>query len=173
MDKVLLALEKQPVGIAHLRRSCPDYVRVIEYDRLPKKGSLAQVFGKRYKALIVLYELHDSKYRQLDGMGHYACILKRGKGYEYFSSYGLPISAEIAQTHSDPKRLHELLGKDVIVNRAKLQSTFKSNTCGRWAYARATLADLPLKKFIDYFGKKIHLNKADDTIALCTIFAIN
>ena len=39
-------------------------------------------------------------------------------------------------------------GKDVLVNRAKLQSKFKANTCG-WAYARATLADLPLKKFIE------------------------
>ena len=63
MQRVLKSLEAEPVGIAHLRRSCPAYVRVIEYDRLPKKGSIAQVFGAKYKALIVLYEFHDSKHR--------------------------------------------------------------------------------------------------------------
>jgi len=172
MQAVLDALAKQPVGIAHLRRSSPGYVRVMEYDRLPKKGSIEQVFGKRYKAVIILYEMHTTKHRRVDGTGHYICILKRGAGsYEYFSSYGLPPLAEMDATKSDD-RLKSLLGSKLLVNRAKLQSKFHSATCGRWAFCRALLANLPLAQFVGFFGKKVQLNKADSLIGLATIFAI-
>ena len=172
MQRVLKSLEAEPVGIAHLRRSCPAYVRVIEYDRLPKKGSIAQVFGAKYKALIVLYEFHDSKHRTEAGKGHYVCICKRKKGVEYFSSYGLPPGAEINATHSDPDRLMSLLGRNYTLNRTKFQAKYHTATCGRWAYARALLADLPLAKFHAYFGKKLVLKDPDAVVALATIFSI-
>ena len=172
MHTVLSALEKEPVGIAHLRRSSPAWVRVMEYDGLPPNGSIQQVFGKKYKAVIVLYQMHDSKHRQQDGMGHYACLIKLKNGVEYFSSYGGTPASEIGQTHSDPKKLQRLLGRDYIVNRAKLQAKYHTATCGRWAFARALLADLPLKSFQKYFSQKISLPKPDQVVALATIFAI-
>jgi len=170
MQQVIKALESESVGIAHLRRSSPAYVKVMEYDRLPKSGSIAQVFGK-YKAVIILYEFHDSKHRTEAGKGHYVCLVKLGKGTEYFSSYGLPPDAEISATHSDP-RLKNLLGRNYKMNRTKFQSKYHTATCGRWAYARALLADLPLAKFQTYFGKKLTLGTPDDIIALATIFSI-
>ena len=124
MHAVLSQLTKEPIGIAHLRRSCPAWVRVMEYDGLPKNGSIQQVFGSKYKAVIVLYQMHDSKHRQQDGMGHYAVLVKLKKGVEYFSSYGGTPASEIAETHSDPKRLQRLLGRDYIVNRAKFQAKY-------------------------------------------------
>ena len=147
-------------------------MRVIEYDRLPKKGSIASVFGAKYKALIVLYEFHDSKHRTEAGKGHYVCICKRKKGVEYFSSYGLPPGAEINATHSDPDRLMSLLGRNYTLNRTKFQAKYHTATCGRWAYARALLADLPLAKFHAYFGKKLVLKDPDAVVALATIFSI-
>ena len=172
MHAVLSQLTKEPIGIAHLRRSCPAWVRVIEYDGLPKNGSIQQVFSSKYKAVIVLYEMHDSKHRQQDGMGHYACLVKLRKGVEYFSSYGGTPASEIAETHSDPKRLQRLLGRDYIVNRANFQAKYHTATCGRWAFARAFLADLPLKSFQGFFNKKVHLANPDQVVALATIFAI-
>ena len=172
MKRVITSLEAEPVGIAHLRRSCPAYVRVIEYDRLPKKGSIGQLFGTKYKAVILLYEFHDSKHRTEAGKGHYVCICKRQKGVEYFSSYGLPPAAEINATHSDPDRLMSLLGRKYTLNRTRFQGKYHTATCGRWAFARALLADLPLAKFQAYFGKKLTLNKPDDIVALATIFSI-
>ena len=173
MQAVLDALEKQPVGIAHLRRSSPAYVRVMEYDELPKKGSIDQVFGKKYTAVIILYEMHTTKHRLVNGTGHYICIIKRGaKSYEYFSSYGLPPMAEIDATKSDPERLKSLLGSKLLVNRAKLQSKYHTATCGRWAFSRALLANLPLSQFVGFFGKKVQVSKSDSLVGLATLFAI-
>ena len=152
MQQVIKSLEAEPVGIAHLRRSCPAYVKVIEYDRIPQKATVSGVFG-RYKAVIVLYEFHDSKHRTEAGKGHYICLVKTGNSVEYVSSYGLPPGAEISATHSDPNRLRNLLGKGYKMNRTKFQSKYHTATCGRWAFARALLADLPLSKFQTYFGK--------------------
>ena len=171
MLQVIKALEAEPVGIAHLRRSCPAFVKVVEYDRLPGKGTVETIFGTA-KALIVLYEFHDSKHRTEAGKGHYICLVRRGKGVEYFSSYGLPPGAEISATHSDANRFAAILGKRVKVNRTKFQSKYHTATCGRWAFARAVLADLPLAKFQAYFGRKVTLGTPDDIIALATIFAI-
>jgi hypothetical protein len=170
MKAVLSQLEKEPVGILHLRRSTPAYVRVIEYDQLPKKGSIEQVFGK-HKAVIILYTMH-SEGKQVDGTGHYACLTKEGKHVMYFSSYGLAPGAEIAATHSDPSRLRLLLGKNAIVSKSRMQSKYHTATCGRWAYARAVLADLPLKSFVQFFGGRLHLKTADEIVSLATIFAI-
>ena len=171
MLAVLKALEAEPVGIAHLRRSSPAYVKVMEYDKLPTgKWSSDQIFGK-HKAVIILYEFHDSKHRTQAGRGHYVCLVKRGTAIEYFSSYGLPPGAEIAATHSDPKKLTNISAK-YHVNRTKFQRKYHSATCGRWAFARALLADLPLAKFQAYFSKKLTLGRPDDIVALATIFAI-
>ena len=169
MQQVIKALEEESVGIAHLRRSSPAYVKVMEYDKLP--ATIEQVFGKA-KAVIVLYEFHTSKHRTEAGKGHYICLVRHGKTVEYFSSYGLPPEAEIAATHSDKTKLSKILGPKFRLNKTKFQSKYHSATCGRWAFARALLADLPLTKFQTYFGRKFCLKTPDDIVAISTIFAI-
>ena len=151
MLQVLKALEKEPVGILHLRKAVPRWCKVIHYDGLPTKGTLKQVMGSRYKALIIYYNMHDTKMRKLGGVGHYVAILRHQKNIEYFSSYGMQVAQEVAATHSDPDRLKRLLGPKILVNKVRLQDKFP-NTCGRWALARVMLADVPLRAFI-YFPK--------------------
>ena len=172
MLRVLKALEKEPVGILHLRRAAPRWCKVVHHDGLPSKGTLKQVMGQRYKALIVFYNMHDSKHRKVDGMGHYVAIIRHQKKIEYFSSYGMQVSQEVAATHSDPERLKRLLGPKIIVNKVRFQDRFHTNTCGRWALCRALLADIPLKAFVKVFGSKLQLNKPDDIVTLATFFAI-
>ena len=169
MKSVLRELEKESVGIYHLRRSCPAYVRVIEYDSLPR--NLSKLFGRRYKAVILLYTMHD-KGKQTDGTGHYVTLVKRENTIEYFSSYGFPIAMEIAATHSDPEKLQRLLPKNVLVNKTRLQRGYHTATCGRWAFARAVLANVPLKKFVSFFSGRLNLTSPDDIVSLATIFSI-
>ena len=172
MLQVLKALEKEPVGILHLRKAVPRWCKVLHYDGLPTRGTLKQVMGTRYRAIIVFYNMHDTKMRKLDGMGHYVAILRHKTQIEYFSSYGLQVSAEVSATHSDPNRLKRLLGPKVQVNKVRLQDKYHTNTCGRWALARVLLADVPLKAFIKVFSQKIQLTRPDDIVSLATFLNI-
>ena len=173
MLKVLRALEQEPVGINHLRRAVVQMgmrtrVRVMLYDDLPNKGRMEDLMRK-WKGLIVLYTLHG---KNADGVGHYACVVKRPSHFEYFSSYGLPPDAEIAATHSDRGKLMRLLGRNYRISKAKLQGRFHTNTCARWALCRSVLADLPNSAFIKTFSGRLHLDKPDDVVSLATLFCI-
>ena len=169
MQTVLKHLEGEPVGIAHLRRSVPAHVRVVEFDKMPT--SIDQLFGKK-KAVIVLYDMHSSEGATAGGAGHYIVLIKRPKGLEYFSSYGLAPPVEVAATHSNPKKF-SFLPRKLIVNRTKFQSKRHTATCGRWAYSRALLADLDLKHFQKYFSGKVRVQTPDDLVSIATIFAIH
>ena len=173
MQRVLLALEKQPVGILELRRAAPLWCRVMKYDDLPAKPQLKLVLGKRYKCVICLYQMHDAKHRVSDGVGHYVCISRTLKGkVEYFSSYGMQPGVELSATHSDPDKLQSLVGSKPIISSARLQSRYHTNTCARWALLRAMLVQIPLKIFVKLMSGRLHLKTPDDLCALATLFVI-
>ena len=165
MNSVLREIEKQPISLATLRSKVPPYTKVLEYDKLPNKGSLAQVFG-RHKALIIFYTMHDPRERPI---GHFSTILKHKNGYEYFSSYGFRPEEEIAKTHSSGKLLR-LLGKNYVRSGARLQNKVHSNTCARWAAARCFLHEVPLQVFVKTFSGRTQLQTPDDTVTMSTLF---
>ena len=165
MQETLKQLEKQPISLATLRSKVPHHTRVVEYDKLPEKGSLAKVMG-RHKCLIIYYTMHDPRNRPV---GHFSTILRHSNGYEYFSSYGYRPEEEIAKTHSSGKLLR-LLGKNFIRSSARLQSKTHSNTCARWAAARCFLHEVPLQIFVKTFSSRVSLQKPDDIVTLGTLF---
>ena len=169
MIEVIRALEKQPISLSIMQRACP-IARVIAYDKLPPRGTIESIIGRK-KALIVLYTMHNKRGQKKEGVGHFACVLPLGKQrYEYFSSYGFPAEKELHMTHSKG-RLLNLLGKNYIRSSARLQKKFNTQTCARWAAARAFLHELPLAVFTKYFTKRTILAKPDDIVTCATLFA--
>ena len=144
----------------------------MKYDDLPTSPKLNLVLGKRYKCVIILYQMQDSKHRPTTGVGHYVCVSKTLRGTEYFSSYGLKPGVELRATHNDRGKLQSLVGTKPIINTARLQSRYHSNTCARWSLLRAMLVQVPLAPFVKLFSGRVHIQKADDLCALATLFVI-
>jgi len=170
MLQLLKRLESEPVGISHLRRAAPDYVGIQLYDKLPIGGSIDKVFGRK-RAVILFYSMHDKRGKELPKMGHYSCIVRRGKRVEYFSPYGYRPEFEIHATHSSGKLL-ALLGKNYVRSSAALQNRQQANTCARWALCRAIMCDTRLEVFVKLFSAKMHLSSPDDIVTLATLLSI-
>ena len=169
MIEVIRALEKQPVSLSIRARACP-VARVIAYDKLPRGGTIESIIGRK-KVLIVLYTMHSKTGAPKEGIGHFSCIIPlKKRRYEYFSSYGFTAEQELHITHSKG-RLLDLLGKNYIRSSARLQKRFNTQTCARWACARAFLYKLPLQVFTKYFTKRTVLETPDDIVTCATLFA--
>ena len=170
MLQVLRELEQQPITLGALKKALPHTAKVMLYDDLPERGSMADVFGKK-DCIVLLYQLHTKAGRTQAGTGHYSTISKLGKGkFEFFSSYGMKPEEEIDATHSSGK-LVRLLGKNYIRSSARLQTRgFHTNTCGRFAAARCLLKNVPLQVFVKHFSGKVHLPDPSDIITLATLF---
>ena len=152
---------------------------VIKYSELADIDSLDEILPHDKSFKIVLIE--DSY-----NSGHWCAILRYGKTYEWFDSYGIGIDEELKFIDSlqkkllgqDRKYLTKLLEKlpkkttKVVWNKRKLQSIANdSNTCGRWCILRiVTMTDFgfdlkQFHEFIDTWKKKLKLSP-DEMVSL-------
>jgi hypothetical protein len=178
MQKVLDALEKEPVGIHALRKASPRWCKCILYDKIPADATLKGILGKRFTCLIVLFQMHaldrSGKRRPNNSVGHFVCLSRKASGQEeYFSSYGHVPGYAIAKTYSDPHKFDKLFSGKPLVNKTRFQTKDHSNTCARWCLARVMLAPLSLKSFQTLFMSRTQLRSADDLCALATLFLIH
>ena len=169
MDKVVLELQKEPVGIDHIRRACPN-AKVMLYDKIPPTGATYDNLTRGRKCLIVLYQMHD-RGKPSDQTGHYALIQREGSKMLYFSSYGFGAEQEIAATHSSG-RLMAILGKHYVRNTQRLQKRMHTATCGRWCILKARLHDVPMKMFNQIFGQRRVSLDPDSIACIATMFLV-
>ena len=143
--------------------------RVLEYDAVIRAKSLASLFGK-HNALILFYPGKSEK----DGIsGHYTCMIKHPKGYDYYDSYGdFPDSAkkyskQRNRLYNEPGRKNSLIA---LMKKAHSEGMFIDYshhkhqslnpliaTCGRHCLTRCMRSDLSndeYNKFIKACAKR-------------------
>ena len=170
MDKVVEELKKEPVGIDHIRRACPN-AKVMLYDKIPPTGATYDNLTRGKKCLIILYMLHARGNKTRDQTGHYALLQREGSRMLYFSSYGFSAEQEIAATHSSG-RILALLGPHYVRNTHPLQRQKHTATCGRWCILKARLHDVPMKMFNRIFGQRRVSLDPDSIACLATMFLV-
>ena len=161
LKTLLETIETTPVSIGFLKKRVPKTVDVLAHQQL--KGKHRSDLFKGKTAVIVLVPKTGSK------RGHYICLVPRPNHIEYFSSLGGSPEAEFAKLGESLEIFRNLLGKNYIYNRVKLQSgTYNINSCGAWVIARAKLASLKLREFTGLF-RKISLQNPDDIVSLLVL----
>ena len=157
LKTLLESIETTPVSIGFLKKRVPKTVSVLAHTQLSGKHRSEIFKGKT--AVIVLVPKKGSK------RGHYVCLVPRPNHIEYFSSLGGSPEAEFAKLGKPLEIFRNLLGKNFIYNRTKLQSgAYNVNTCGAWVLARARLAHLKLRDFTGLFNR-ISLQNPDDVVS--------
>ena len=71
----------------------------------------------------------------------------------------------------EPKQIfEELLGKNYIYNRVKLQSgSYKIEDCAAFVLARVYLSKLKQREFVKLFQRSVSLQSADDIVSLMVL----
>ena len=158
---LLETIETTPVNIGFLKRRVGKTVSVLAYEQL--KGQHRSTLFKGKTAVIVLIPKKGSK------RGHFICLVPRPTHIEYFSSLGNNFETELAQLDEHVNLFRKLLGKNYIYNKVKLQSgRYNINTCGAWVLARARLAHLKQRGFLEIFGR-ISLQNPDDIVSMLAL----
>ena len=102
--------------------------------------------------------------------GHFIILLARRNHIEYFSSLGNSPQSELGKLHEPLGIMTNILGRDFIYNRAKLQqNTYKIQDCAAWVLLRWKFKHLKLREFVKLFQNKITLSSSDDIAALMTL----
>ena len=158
---LLETVETTAVTIGFLKKRVPSSVDVLAYTQLRGRHRTALFKGKT--AIIVLIPKAGSK------RGHFICLVPRPGHIEYFSSLGGSFESELAKLGEHLDLFRKLLGTDYIYNSTKLQSgKYNINTCGAWVLARARLAHLKLREFLQIFGR-INLQNPDDIVSMLVL----
>lgn len=158
---LLEQIETTPVTIGFLKKRVPETVNVLAYPQL--RGKHRTALFKNKTAIIVLIPKEGSK------RGHFICLVPRPGHIEYFSSLGGSFESELAKLGEHLDLFRKLLGNDYIYNRVKLQSgIYNINTCGAWVLARAKLAHLKLRDFLQLFGR-VSLQNPDDVVSMMVL----
>ena len=162
LSSLIDTIKTAPVSIKFLKDRVPKDVDVIVYKSLKGKHR-SQVFkGKR--AVIVLIPKEGSR------LGHFIVILPKRSHIEYFSSLGGSPFEELKKL-DEPKQIFEdLLGKNYIYNRVKLQSgSYKIEDCAAFVLARVYLSKLKQREFVKLFQRSVSLQSADDIVSLMVL----
>jgi hypothetical protein len=162
LTSLLETIKATPVSIGFLRKRVPKDVDVIPYSNLKGKHRSEVFKGKR--ALIVLIPKKDSK------MGHFIVLLPRRHHIEYFSSLGNSPQRELDLLGEPKKIFEELLGKNFIYNKTKLQSgNYRIEDCAAWVLARIYLSKLKLREFVQLFLRNVQLSDPDTIVACLSV----
>ena len=165
---VMKKREKEPLSIEMLAKLVPKWCRVTFYDSLGKYKTLKEAMQGK-KCMAVLYQIHDKKKNLVNRAGHFVLINVANGTPEYFSSSGWDVAKELSETHSDPRILQRLLGKNFIQNKVPLEKLGATNTCWRFVLARAILMDMKLSNFQKLFQHSLQLRNPDD---ICTVLTM-
>lgn len=167
IQSLLRKLKQTPMDLKTLGSLLPPYATTATYDQIKGKHR-SEVFG-RHKCVVVLIPSSFSK------IGHFVVLLRKPKAIEYFSSLGGSPYSELSKLGQNDKDMFmKLLGNNFIYNSKPLQS--KSSTihdCALFVLARITLNELKLADFQSMFTRSIHLQTADDIVAMLTILLVS
>lgn len=123
--------------------------RVVMYDEIINRPSIKSVFGKS-KSVILFYP--NAKIGE-DVIGHYVCLVKHPKGYQFYDPYGFKPDTQQKMT-PQRKMLYDedansLVKHFLSTNEPVDYSPFKHQslspnvaTCGRHSLSRCMLDDL-------------------------------
>ena len=173
MQRVIQRQITETIDMKKLRRLVPPYCRVVRYDALKNKKTLAETMGK-YSVLIILFNIHDQKHRVLNEPGHFFVLSTKGpEPCVVFSSTGMTPKQELFQTQSDPALFERILPKGTVFNNKKLQINKSSNTCWRWCIVFAHLAEMGLKKFNSLFSRPhLAITNPDQLVTAVTFLTL-
>lgn len=173
MQRIINRQIEETIDIKKLRTLIPPFCRVVKYDSLKNKKTLADAMGKQ-TVLIVLFNIHDQRHRVLDEPGHFFVISTRGpEPCVVFSSTGMQPKEELFITQSDPKIFERILPKGTVHNNKKLQVNKSSNTCWRWCVVFSLLAPMGLKKFQSLFARpSVTLTNPDQLVTALTLMSL-
>ena len=161
LKSMLEKIEQTAVTIGFLKKRVPNTVSVLAYQQLRGKHRSQLFKGKT--SIIVLIPKKKSK------RGHYVCLIPRPGHIEYFSSLGNSFETELAQLDEPLDLFRNLLGKNYIYNKTKLQSgMYNINSCGAWVLARSKLAHLKLREFLPLF-RRVSLQNPDDIVSVLVL----
>ena len=154
LDSLLEQIETTAVNMEFLRKRLPSDVLVTAYAKLKGKHRSDLFRGKR--AVVVLIPKKNTK------QGHFVVLLPRKHHIEYFSSLGGSPESELAALNEPLTIFRNLLGKDFIYNRLKLQQgKYSIKSCAAWVLARVYLSHLKLREFQEVFRRPITLSDPD------------
>jgi len=156
------SVKTTPVSIKFLRDRLPKNVDVVTYQSLKNKHR-SQVFkGKR--AVVVLIPKKGSK------MGHFIVMIPRAGHISYFSSLGGSPFEELKQLQEPRIIFENLLGKNFIYNRVRLQSgAYRIVDCAAFVLARVYLSKLKQREFLGLFQQRLSLQSADDVAGVLAL----
>jgi len=158
LNQLLEQIKSTALDVDYLRKRLPKKCKIVDYTML--KGHRSQIF-KGIEALVVLIPKKDSD------IGHFVVLLPREHHIEYFSSLGGSPQSELAKLGEPERQMKEMLGKNYIYNRKKLQSgKYNIQDCGLWCILRCRLRHLKLREFQELFMRSINLQTSDE-IAAC------
>ena len=162
LNSLIKSIQHSPVSIGFLKERVPDKVDVISYEKLKGKHRSKIFSGKR--AVIVLIPKKGSK------MGHFIALIPRKNHIEYFSSLGNSWEKELEMLNEPTEIFQQLLGKNFIYNRVKLQkNVYTINDCAAWVLTRVYLSKLKLREFVNLFSGRVTLSNSDDIMAMLAI----
>ena len=155
LSSLINTIKTTAVSIKFLRDRVPDKVDVVVYQALKDKHRSSVFKGKR--AVVVLIPKKGSK------MGHFIVLIPKPSHIEYFSSLGGSFTEELDKLHESTEIFKNLLGKNFIYNRVKLQSgAYKIEDCAAFVLARVFLSKLKQREFVGLFQRKLSLQSPDD-----------
>jgi hypothetical protein len=129
------------VSAEDIKRIIPG-IKIIRFPDLSEYNSMAEVLPYPNDCAILFFidEMNSNQ-----SIGHWACIMRNGKQYEFFDSYGLSSAEDLAHIDKEKREkfgeqidyLKELGGKMLRHNPVDYQSWDpKIATCGRYAIIR-------------------------------------
>lgn len=139
-------------------------------------STYAEIKGKHrsdiFKTKTCIVVLIPSKFSNI---GHFVVLLRQPKSIEYFSSLGGSPYSELSKLgHEDKNMFLKLLGKNFIYNSKPLQKQSSTiHDCALYCLARIKLHELSLGGFQKMFTRAIHLETADDIVAMLTILLVS
>ena len=158
LSSLIETIKTTPVSIKFLRDRVPDKVDVVVYQALKDKHRSSVFKGKR--AVVVLIPKKGSK------MGHFIVLIPKPSHIEYFSSLGGSFTEELDKLHESTEIFKNLLGKNFIYNRVKLQSgAYKIEDCAAFVLARVFLSKLKQREFVGLFQRRLSLQSPDDIVS--------
>ena len=159
LRKLIDSIKARPVKVSFLKDKLPKNVPVMSYQQLAGKHR-SELFKNR-PAIICIIPMKGTK------QGHFIALIKREKHISYFSALGNSPFDELLKLHEPAKIFRDLLGKNYIYNRDKLQSK-KSDTqsCWIWILLRIKFIALKNREFVQLFNSRINLSNPDEIATL-------
>jgi len=138
-------------------------IRMVDYESITAKTTLAKVFGKAKYVAILFHIIANGKVTRI---GHW-CLLIKGSPIRFFDSLGLGLYKILKLTNEEPHLL-KLLGKRKWENSTNKLQTQGSNfkECGCFVGLRARFGKLTNTQFVKFIRSG---GKPDETAVMLAL----